>query len=95
MKNGGAGHARHNVDRLVVAHQHRMGLDNALKGNLIGGGDFVSQWRKGQLIQRLYNLQIPLPRRRPVELGHGDMLLFEIRTEQRDTDVNHVQRLVK
>ncbi len=76
MKNGGAGHPRHYVDGLVVAHQHRMGLNNALQRNCVGGGDFFRQRLIRQLIERLHHLHIALPRRRPVELGHGDVLFF-------------------
>jgi hypothetical protein len=72
-----------------------MGLNNALKGDFVGGGNFVRQRFARQLVQRFHDLHIALPRRRPVELGHGNVLLFEVVTEHRNADVNHVQRLVK
>ena len=95
MQNGGAGHARHHVNRLVIAHQHRMGLNNALKGNVVRGSNFLRQRFFRQPIQRVHHLHIALPRRRPVELGHGNVLFFEVVAEHRNPDVNHVQRLVE
>ena len=95
MQDGGAGHARHDVNRLVIAHQHRVGLNNALKREVVSGGNFLRQRFFGQLIERLNDLHVALPWRRPVELGHGNVLFFEVVAEHRDTDVNHVQRLVK
>jgi len=95
VQNGGAGHPRHNVNRLVIAHQHRMGLNNALKGDLVGGGNLLRQRFFRQLVERFHHLHIALPRRRPVERGHGYVLLFKIVAEHRETHVNDVQRLVK
>ena len=95
MQNGGAGHPRHHIDGLVVAHQHRMRLNDALKGHFIGGSDLLGQRLIRQLIERLHHLHIALPRRRPVELGHGDVLLFKIVAEHRNANVDHVQRLVE
>ena len=95
VQNGGAGHARHHVDGLVIAHQHRMGLNNPLKGNFVRGGNFLRQRFFRQPIQRVHHLHIALPRRRPVELGHGNVLFFEVVAEHRNPDVNHVQRLVE
>jgi hypothetical protein len=54
-----------------------MGLNNALKRDLVGGGNFLRQRFFGQLIERFHDLHVALPWRRPVELGHGNMLLFE------------------
>ena len=95
MQNGGAGHAWHDVDRLVITHQHRVGLNNALKGNLVSRGDFLRQRCFSQLIQRLNHLHIALPRRGPVEMSDRNVLLFQVVAEQGDADVNHIQRLVK
>ena len=95
MQNGGTGHPRHNVNRLVVPHQHRVGLNDALQRNLVGGSDLLCQRLRGQLVERFDDLHIALPRRCPVELGDGDVLFFKIVTEQRNTDVNDVQRLVE
>ncbi len=90
MQNGRAGHARHHVDGLVIAHQHRMGLNNPLQGNFVCGGNFLRQRFFRQLVERFNNLHIALPRRRPVELGHGNVLLFEVVAEHRNADVNDV-----
>ena len=95
MQDGGAGHARHDVNRLVIAHQHRVGLNNALKRKLVGGGDFLRQRFFRQLVERLNDLHIALPRRRPVELGDGYVLFFEVIAKHRNADVNDVQRLVE
>ena len=95
MQNGGAGHARHHINGLVIAHQHRMRLNNALKGDLVSGGDFLRQRFFRQLVERFNDLHIALSRRRPVELGDGNVLFFEIVAEHRNADVNHVQRLVE
>ncbi|MNV29565.1 hypothetical protein D3C71_1207950 [compost metagenome] len=95
MQNGGASHAWHHVDGLIKAHQHRMGLNNALQRLFVGGGDFFGKRGLCQLIQRLHHLHIALPRRRPVELRDRHVLFFEIVAEHGDTDINDVQRLVK
>jgi hypothetical protein len=72
-----------------------MGLNNALKGDAVGGGNFLRQRFFRQLVERFNDLHIALPRRRPVELGHGNVLFFEVVAEHRNADVNHVQRLVE
>ncbi len=95
MQDGGAGHAGHHVDRLVITHQHRVGLNNAFKGDFVGGGNFVGQGFLRQLIQGIDHLHIALPRRGPVELGDRNVLLFQVVAEHGDADVNDVQRLVK
>ncbi|MNZ88481.1 hypothetical protein D3C78_1073760 [compost metagenome] len=95
VQNGGTRHARDDVDSLVKAHQHRMGLNNALQRDFVGGSDFVGQRRVRQLIQGFHHLHIALPRRGPVELRDRNVLLFQVIAEQGDTDVNDVQWLVK
>ena len=95
MQNGFWRHARHDVNGLIKADEYRVRLNNALQRLLVGGGDFIRQRRVGDAIQRLDHLHIALARRRPVEQGDGGVLLFQIVAEHGDTDVNHVQRLVK
>ncbi|MMZ68121.1 hypothetical protein D1872_307710 [compost metagenome] len=95
MQNGVARHARHYVNGLIKAHQHRMRLNNALPRDFIGGSDFVGQRFVCQLIQGFHHLHIALPRRGPVELRDRYVLLFQVVAEQGDTDVNDVQWLVK
>ncbi len=95
MQDGGAGHPRHHVNGLVVAHQHRVRLDNALQRDFVGGGNFLRQRFIRQLIQRFHHLHITLPRRGPVEVGNRDVLLLQVVAEQGDADVNDVKRLVK
>ena len=95
MQDGVAGHPRYDIDCLVIANQHRMRLNNTFQRLLVSGSDFVCQRRIGNLVQCSNHLHVALTRRRPVELGHGNVLLFQVIAEHRDTDVNHVQRLVK
>ncbi len=95
VKNGFRRHARHHVNRLIKTNQHRMRLDNTLQRLLVSGGDFVRQRRIGNVIQRLHHLHIALPRRRPVELSHFYMLLFQVIAKHGDADVNNVQWLAK
>ena len=95
MENRFRRHARNDVNRLIKANQHRVGLNNTFQRLLVGGGDFLRQRRVGDAIQCVNNLHIALARRRPVELGDINMLLFQIVAKHGDTDVNHVQRLVK
>ena len=95
VEDGFRRHARHHVDSLVKANQHRVRLDNALQRLLVSGGNFLRQRGIGDAVQRIHHLHIALPRRRPVELGDGDVLLFQVIAEHGDADVNDVKRLGK
>ena len=95
MENGFCRHPRHHVDGLVEACQHRMRLDNAFQRLLVGGGDFIRQRGVGKRVEGIDHPHIALAWRRPVELGHRRMLLFQIIAEHRDPDINNVQRLAE